>query len=96
MSSYLGSTYVGQINKFGRTFQVYVQADAKPRLEARSDIESLYVKSKTGKMVPLGALVTVSFDAGPSLVTLYNLYPAAAIVVGAKCPGIQLGLGHGS
>jgi hydrophobic/amphiphilic exporter-1 (mainly G- bacteria), HAE1 family len=89
MSSYLGSTYVNQINKFGRTFQVYVQADAKFRLKP-SDIESLYVKSKTGKMVPLGALVTVNFDAGPSLVTLYNLYPAAT-VVGGPAPGFSSG-----
>ena len=94
MSSYLGSTYVNQFNKFGRTFQVYVQADAKFRLKP-SDIESLYVKSKTGKMVPLGALVTVNFDAGPSLVTLYNLYPAAT-VVGGPAPGFQLRPGHGS
>ena len=89
MSSYLGSTYVNQINKFGRTFQVYVQADSKFRLKP-SDIESLYVKSKTGKMVPLGALVTVNFDAGPSLVTLYNLYPAAT-VVGGPAPGFSSG-----
>jgi HAE1 family hydrophobic/amphiphilic exporter-1 len=89
MSSYLGSTYVNQINKFGRTFQVYVQADSKFRLKP-SDIESLYVKSKTGQMVPLGALVTVNFDAGPSLVTLYNLYPAAT-VVGGPAPGYSSG-----
>jgi HAE1 family hydrophobic/amphiphilic exporter-1 len=89
MSTYLGSTYVNQINKFGRTFQVYVQADAKFRLKP-VDIESLYVKSKTGKMVPLGALVTVNFDAGPSLVTLYNLYPAAT-VVGGPAPGFSSG-----
>jgi hydrophobic/amphiphilic exporter-1 (mainly G- bacteria), HAE1 family len=89
MSSYLGSTYVNQINKFGRTFQVYVQADSKFRLKP-ADIESLYVKSKTGKMVPLGALVTVNFDAGPSLVTLYNLYPAAT-VVGGPAPGYSSG-----
>ena len=57
MSSYLGSTFVNQFNKFGRVFQVYVQADAKYRLKP-SDIEGLYVKSKTGAMVPLGTLVS--------------------------------------
>jgi hydrophobic/amphiphilic exporter-1 (mainly G- bacteria), HAE1 family len=89
MSSYLGSTYVNQINKFGRTFQVYVQADSKFRLKP-GDIESLYVKSKTGNMIPLGSLVRVNFVAGPSLITLYNLYPAAT-VVGGPAPGFSSG-----
>jgi hydrophobic/amphiphilic exporter-1 (mainly G- bacteria), HAE1 family len=81
MSSYLGSTYVNQFNKFGRTFQVYVQADSKFRLKP-GDIENLYVKSQTGKMIPLGALVQVRTIVGPSLITLYNLYPAATMVGG--------------
>jgi hydrophobic/amphiphilic exporter-1 (mainly G- bacteria), HAE1 family len=81
MSSYLGSTYVNQFNKFGRTFQVYVQADSKFRLKPE-DIENLYVKSQTGKMIPLGALVQVRTVVGPSLITLYNLYPAATVVGG--------------
>jgi HAE1 family hydrophobic/amphiphilic exporter-1 len=81
LSSYLGSTYVNQFNKFGHVFQVYVQADAAYRLRA-SDINNLYVKSKTGAMVPLGTLVTLKDDIGPSLVTLYNLYPASTIVGG--------------
>src|SRR5262249_48378951 len=89
MSSYLGSTYVNQINKFGRTFQVYVQADSKFRLKP-GDIESLYVKSKTGNMIPLGSPVRVEFVAGPSLITLYNLYPAAT-VVGGPAPGFSSG-----
>jgi len=89
LSSYLGSTYVNQINKFGRTFQVYVQADSKFRLNV-PDIEKLYVKSKQGKMIPLGSLVQVEFVAGPSLITLYNLYPAAT-VVGGPAPGFSSG-----
>ena len=94
MSSYLGSTYVNQINKFGRTFQVYVQADSKFRLKP-ADIESLYVKSKTGKMVPLGALVTrelrrrtLAGDALQSLSRRHRRRRAGA--------GIQLRPGHGS
>jgi HAE1 family hydrophobic/amphiphilic exporter-1 len=81
LSSYLGSSYVNQFNKFGHVFQVYVQADAAYRLKA-SDINNLYVKSKTGAMIPLGTLVTIKDDVGPSLITLYNLYPAATIVGG--------------
>ena len=89
LSSYLGASYVNQFNKFGRTFQVYVQADSKFRLKP-GDIESLYVKSKTGKMIPLGALVQVRTVVGPSLITLYNLYPAAT-VVGGPAPGYSSG-----
>ena len=89
MSSYLGSTYVNQFTKFGRTFQVYVQADSKFRLKP-SDIENLYVKSQTGKMVPLGALVQIQDSAGPGLISLYNLYPAATIV-GNPAPGYSTG-----
>jgi hydrophobic/amphiphilic exporter-1 (mainly G- bacteria), HAE1 family len=81
LSSYLGSSFVNQFNKFGRTFQVYVQADAKFRLRPR-DIESLYVRSQNGAMIPLGALVQIKPTVGPALLTLYNLYPAATIIGG--------------
>ena len=89
LSSYVGSTFVNQFDKFGRTFQVYVQADPKYRVRP-SDILKLEVKSATGKMVPLGALVTISPVVGPSLVTLYNLYPASTVVGGAA-PGFSSG-----
>jgi HAE1 family hydrophobic/amphiphilic exporter-1 len=81
LSSYLGSSFVNQFNKFGRTFQVYVQGDAKFRLTPR-DIESLYVRSQSGALIPLGSLVQIKPVSGPSLVTLYNLYPAATILGG--------------
>jgi HAE1 family hydrophobic/amphiphilic exporter-1 len=82
LAGYVGSSYVNQFNKFGRTFQVYVQADSKFRL-LPSDIEKLYVRSQDNKMVPLGALVEVRPTVGPALVGLYNLYPTASIVGGA-------------
>ena len=86
---YVGSSYVNQFNKFGRTFQVYAQADAPFRLNM-SDILQLTVRSRSGQMVPLGALVQVRPTTGPALVTLYNLYPAATIV-GAPAPGYSSG-----
>ncbi len=49
LSGYIGSAYVNQFNKFGRTYQVYVQADAKYRLEQR-DIEHLWVRSKNNNI----------------------------------------------
>ncbi len=76
LSAYIGSSYVNQFNKFGRTFQVYVQADAKYRLQPR-DIEQLTVRSQNGDMVPLGTLVQVRQTVGPALISLYNLYPTA-------------------
>ncbi len=81
LAGYVGSSYVNQFNKFGRTFQVYVQADSKFRLQP-NDIEKLYVRSQDSKMVPLGALVQIEPMVGPSLIGLYNLYPAATIVGG--------------
>ncbi len=81
LSSYLGSSYVNQFNKFGRTFQVYVQADSKFRLRPR-DIENFYVRSQTNAMIPLGSLVRIVPVTGPSLVTLYNLYPSATVLGG--------------
>jgi HAE1 family hydrophobic/amphiphilic exporter-1 len=89
LSAYVGSSYVNQFNKFGRTFQVYAQADAPFRLHM-DDLLQLTVRSQGGQMVPLGALVTVQPSTGPALVTLYNLYPAATIV-GAPATGTSSG-----
>jgi HAE1 family hydrophobic/amphiphilic exporter-1 len=79
LASYLGSTYVNQFNKFGRTFQVYAQADAKYRLTAR-DIENLMVRNQQGDMIPLGTVAKITPAVGPSLISLYNLYPSATII----------------
>ncbi len=89
LSGYVGSSYVNQFDKFGRVFQVYVQADAPHRLQPR-DIEALNVRNRDGKMVPLGALVQLKQEVGPSLISLYNLYPTAAIV-GAAATGFSSG-----
>ena len=79
LGGYVGSSFVNQFNKFGRTYQVYVQADSNFRLRP-GDIEKLTVRTQDGKMVPLGSLVTVKQTVGPSLISLYNLYPTASIV----------------
>jgi HAE1 family hydrophobic/amphiphilic exporter-1 len=79
LSSYMGSTFVNQFNKFGRTFQVYAQADAQYRLTSR-DIENMMVRNSQGDMVPLGTVATITPSVGPSLISLYNLYPSATII----------------
>src|SRR6202166_437567 len=79
MASYLGSSFVNQFTKFGRTFQVYAQADAQFRLTLR-DIENLMVRNSQGNMIPLGTLATIKPAVGPSLISLYNLYPSSTII----------------
>ena len=79
LSSYLGSSYVNQFTKFGRTFQVYTQAESQFRLTPRA-IENLMVRNQQGDMVPLGTLATITPSVGPSLISLYNLYPSATII----------------
>jgi len=85
----LGSTYVNDFNKFGRTYQVTLQADSRFR-QQREDIQRLQVRNPNGEMVPLGTLVAVDESFGPQLVTRYNLYPSAAIN-GEAAPGFSSG-----
>jgi multidrug efflux pump len=89
MQAYLGSLYVNDFNRFGRTFQVTVQADAKHRL-APEDVMALQTRNEAGGMVPLGSLLTVRAANGPDRVTRYNGYPAAE-VNGAPAPGKSSG-----
>jgi len=89
MQSSLGSRYVNDFNRFGRTWQVNVQADQNFRNE-KSDIGRLKVKSKSGKLVPIGAIAEVKDDKGPLVLTRYNMYPAAA-VNGSVAPGTSSG-----
>jgi HAE1 family hydrophobic/amphiphilic exporter-1 len=77
LGSYLGSSYVNQFNKFGRVFQVYTQADSQFRLTPR-DIENLVVRNQNGDMIPIGTLARITPTIGPSLISLYNLYPSAS------------------
>jgi HAE1 family hydrophobic/amphiphilic exporter-1 len=79
LSSYMGSSYVNQFNKFGRVFQVYTQADAQYRLTLR-DIQNMTVRNSNGDMIPIGTVAKITPSVGPSLISLYNLYPTATIV----------------
>jgi len=89
LSSYLGSTYVNQFNKFGQVFQVYVQAESQFRLQP-DDLLNLYVRSQDNQMVPIGAVAHLGEEVGPSLITFYNLYPSATII-GGPAPGASSG-----
>ncbi|HET9976967.1 MAG TPA: multidrug efflux RND transporter permease subunit [Burkholderiaceae bacterium] len=85
----LGSLYVNDFAKFGKTYQVIVQADAPFRADA-SSITALKARNARGEMVPLGSLMTVEPTFGPTRVTRYNGYPSADIN-GAPNPGFSSG-----
>jgi len=89
VGQYIGSSYAGQVSLFGRVFQVYVQAEAGKRVEL-SDLRQLKLRSAGGQMVPLGAIAQVTPVSGPSLVSLYNLYPSAQII-GTQAQGFSTG-----
>jgi HAE1 family hydrophobic/amphiphilic exporter-1 len=89
LTSYVGSTYINQINKFGLSLQVYAQADAQYRLQP-DDLLNLYVKSKDGNMIPIGTLAHLGPVSAPPLITLYNLYPSATII-GTPAKGFSSG-----
>ncbi len=78
MQVYLGSLYVNDFNRFGRTYQVVAQADAQFR-DRPEDITRLKTRNDKGQMVPLGALVKVTETHGPNRALRYNGYPAAEI-----------------
>ena len=86
---YLGSLYVNDFNKFGRTYQVVAQADAPYRSRVE-DILPLQTRNGAGQMVPLGSLLTIDQTFGPDIVQRYNAYRSAD-VNGAAAPGFSSG-----
>lgn len=86
---YLGSLYVNDFNAFGRTYSVRVQADAKFRAKPE-DIGQLKVRSQSGQMIPLSALLKVDATTGPERTTRYNGF-LAADVNGGPAPGFSSG-----
>jgi hydrophobe/amphiphile efflux-1 (HAE1) family protein len=89
MQTYLGSLYVNDFNRFGKTYQVIVQADKQYRSSA-DDIGNLKIRNARGDMVPLSSLMTVSNTFGPGSVGRYNGFYSADINGAAK-PGFSSG-----
>src|SRR5580658_7858453 len=89
LSTYVGSDFAAQFNKFGHVFQVYTQALADYRANA-DDIRNLKVKAGNGTMTPIGTVADIKEVQGPLLISLYNLYPSAT-VVGNSAPGFSSG-----
>jgi HAE1 family hydrophobic/amphiphilic exporter-1 len=89
LQAYLGASYVNDFNKFGRTFQVRVQALPSFRMDPR-DIQRLEVRNRAGEMVPIGAVARVERTFGPQIIQRFNLYPVATLQ-GAPAPGRSSG-----
>jgi hydrophobe/amphiphile efflux-1 (HAE1) family protein len=85
----LGSLYVNDFNRFGRTYQVVAQADSEFRTSAE-DIARLKTRNDKGQMVPLGSVLDVRETYGPERAMRYNGYPAAEIN-GGPAPGFSSG-----
>ena len=89
LSASLGSAFAGRFDRFGRTFQVFAANEGDARTDLRQVFE-LRVRNAQNQMVPLGSLLSVTRTSGPSLVSLYNLYPSAS-VLGTPAPGFSSG-----
>lgn len=85
----LGSLYVNDFNRFGRTYRVIVQADTPFRM-APKDIALIKVRNNRGEMIPLSSLVTITRTTGPDRVIHYNGYPSIDIT-GNAAPGFTSG-----
>ncbi|HEV2970458.1 MAG TPA: efflux RND transporter permease subunit [Pirellulales bacterium] len=85
----LASLYVNDFNRFGRTWQVNVQADTTFRQQV-DDIKQIKIRNSAGGMVPLNTLLTTREVNGPVMIVRYNMYPAAS-VNGNAAPGVSSG-----
>lgn len=78
ISTYLGSSYINDFNRFGRQYKVFVQAEAEDRLEP-DNIARYYVRSRSGEIIPLNTLAEVKDITGPSYTNRFNMFRAAEI-----------------
>jgi len=79
LQTYLGSSYVNDFNRFGRTWRVMAQADGEFR-DSVEDIATLRTRNDRGEMVPIGSMVNITTTYGPDPVIRYNGYPAADLI----------------
>jgi len=89
LSATLGSYYVNDFNKYGRTWQVLMSAESGFR-KSPGDIGRMWVRSATGEMVPVSALASVKFASGPEMLDRFNNLPAVKMF-GQGAPGISSG-----
>ena len=85
----LGSLYVNDFNRYGKVYQVKIQADREFRA-SEADIQHFYVRGNNGDMVPLGTLIETSPTLGPEITSRYNMYNSAQVNASAA-PGFSSG-----
>ena len=78
ISTYLGSAYVNDFNRFGRQYKVFVQAEGEDRVET-TDLGKYWVRSKAGEIIPLTTLAHVEHITGPSFTNRFNMYRSAEL-----------------
>ncbi len=83
IAAYFAKVYVNDFNKYGRVYRVYLQADSDYRAKI-SDLNKIYIKNNSGRMVPLTALIKTKNIVGPYIRTRFNMYPAITINGSAK------------
>ncbi|MFV1959844.1 MAG: efflux RND transporter permease subunit [Planctomycetota bacterium] len=89
LQTLFGSLYVSQYNKYGRVWQVILQAQPEYRTRPE-DIQNIFVRQREGEMVPLSSIVTTEYVVGPDLVSRFNGFTAAKIT-GDAAPGYSSG-----
>lgn len=83
IQAFMGGSFINYFNRFGRQWQVYVQAEGQFRTEGK-DLAKFYVRGTTGEAVPLGSLTTVQDTSGPEFTQRFNLYRSAQVNAFAK------------
>jgi HAE1 family hydrophobic/amphiphilic exporter-1/multidrug efflux pump len=89
LAATLGTYYVNDFNKYGRTWQVLMSSEARYR-KRPDDVGSIYVRSEHGEMVPIRALANIQYVSGPDTLERFNNLPAVT-VLGSGAPGVSTG-----
>ncbi|MFO7577189.1 MAG: multidrug efflux RND transporter permease subunit [Pelovirga sp.] len=89
LQAYFGSSYAGQFVEYGRIWQVIIQAEASFR-DTPADLTQIFIRSTDNQMIPLSAVATASYVAGPGLLPRFNGFPAAKLS-GSQAPGFSSG-----
>jgi len=89
LAATLGSYYVNDFNKFGRTWQVLLSAEPGQR-QSPEDAGAVYVRSEKGEMIPLRSLARIEYSSGPGTMTRFNNLPAVQVLGGGR-PGVSSG-----
>jgi HAE1 family hydrophobic/amphiphilic exporter-1 len=85
IQAFMGGSFINYFNRFGRQWQVYIEAEGEYRTQAEN-VGQFYVRNNKGEMVPLSALTKFEPRSGPEFTMRYNLYRSAQ-VIGAAAPG---------